>query len=81
MGFLLSGADVFILVAALSIDALAASFAYGTNRIKIPAKSIGVISLVCTAVLAISMLIGNIIGSYIPKSVTSDLCFGILLRI
>lgn len=49
--------QAFLLVTALSIDAFAASFAYGSKKIKIPASSIIVINLICSAILALALLL------------------------
>ena len=44
--------EAFLLVAAVSLDAFVASFAYGTNKIKIPVTSLIVISVICSGMLA-----------------------------
>ena len=67
-----------IFVTALSTDALIASFAYGSNKIKIPMISVQVISFLCTLVLGISLLLGTFLKSYIPGSVLHLVSFGIL---
>ena len=54
------------LTAALSIDAFIASFAYGSNKVKIPFHSCLIISAVCTAVLAASLSLGYIIKTMHP---------------
>ena len=36
--------QLFLLITALSLDAFAASFVYGTDRVKIPAASVAVIT-------------------------------------
>ncbi|MEG0692261.1 MAG: sporulation membrane protein YtaF [Oscillospiraceae bacterium] len=68
-----------ILVIALSIDAFVASFAYGTDRIKIPFSSLLVITLICSSTLGLSLFIGGLIAPYLPPKFTSILCFLILL--
>ena len=67
-----------IFVTALSTDALIASFAYGSNKIKIPMISVQVISFLCTIVLGISLLLGTLLKSYIPGSILHLVSFGIL---
>ena len=41
--------EPLVLVTALSVDAFVASFAYGTNQIKIPFRSVAVISGICSS--------------------------------
>lgn len=67
-----------VFVTALSTDALIASFAYGSNKIKIPMISVQVISFLCTIVLGISLLLGTFLKAYIPGSVLHLVSFGIL---
>jgi putative sporulation protein YtaF len=67
-----------IFVTALSTDALIASFAYGSNKIKIPMISVQVISFLCTIVLGISLLLGTFLKAYIPGSILHLVSFGIL---
>jgi putative sporulation protein YtaF len=67
-----------IFVTALSTDALIASFAYGSNKIKIPMISVQVISFLCTVVLGVSLLLGTFLKAYIPGSVLHLVSFGIL---
>ncbi|MBC5628845.1 sporulation membrane protein YtaF [Clostridium sp. NSJ-6] len=74
----LSVIESFLLVTALSMDAFVASFAYGTNKIKIPFKSVAIINIICTSFLAIALLVGNIVKDYIPAEVTSWVCFSVL---
>ncbi len=71
--------EICLLVAALSVDAFVASFAYGSNRIKIPFLSVLITSGVCTGVLAVSLLLGTVLRGVIPQSVTVAVCFCILL--
>ncbi len=44
-----------LLVLVLSLDAFMASIAYGTNKIKMPFKSILIIDMVCAIFLALSI--------------------------
>lgn len=76
--FFFSILQAILLVAALSVDAFVASFAYGSNRIHIPFSSIAVISFVCTAVLGVSLAAGHFIQPLIPQNMTRILCFLIL---
>ena len=70
--------EAILLVTALAMDAFVASFAYGTNKIKIPFASIMVINLVCGIVLALSLFLGAIISPYLPPYITSSISFLIL---
>lgn len=70
--------EALILASALSIDAFVASFAYGGKSIKIPIQSILVISVICSTVIGISLLIGTIVRGFIPDSVTKIICFLLL---
>ncbi len=67
-----------IFVTALSTDALIASLAYGSNKIKIPMVSVQVISFLCTIVLGISLLLGAFLKPYLPSSILHLVSFGIL---
>ena len=60
---LFSTTQAILLVSALSMDAFVASFAYGTDRIRIPFISNVVISFVCTCILSIALLFGSFINS------------------
>ena len=56
-----------LLAAALSVDAFAASFAYGADRIRIPPLSGLVVAGVCTGVLAFSLTAGQLIAPLLPE--------------
>lgn len=62
----------------LSLDAFVASFAYGSNRIKIPFSSVQIINIICAATLGLSLLAGSFIQQYIPPALTTAICFTIL---
>jgi putative sporulation protein YtaF len=70
--------EALMLASALSLDAFIASFAYGSNKIKIPFSSVQVINIICSVILGISLLAGSFVRSYIPESVTALICFFIL---
>jgi putative sporulation protein YtaF len=70
--------ESIVFVAALSTDALIASIAYGSNKIKIPLTSLQVISFLCTIILGISLLLGTCAKQYIPNSLLHFVSFGIL---
>lgn len=70
--------ETILLVIALSVDAFVASFAYGTNKIRIPFISVAVISTICSTILAISLFLGSILKPIIPIHLISGICFSIL---
>ena len=68
MNFFLSGfLEALVLVTALSVDAFVASFAYGTNRVKIPISSMAVMDLISAGILLIFLLIGSLLVPMIPS--------------
>ena len=67
-----------ILVAALSIDTLAASLAYGATGIDIPFASAATLAGVCSATLGLSLCIGAWLCPYVPQALTRWICFCIL---
>lgn len=67
-----------MLASALSMDAFIASFAYGSNKIKIPMISIQIINIICSSILGISLLVGTLVKQYIPDWLTIAICFTIL---
>ncbi len=70
--------NAFIFASALSIDAFIASFAYGSNKIKIPMLSIQIINVICSLILGISILLGTLIKNYIPDWLTVTISFSLL---
>ena len=70
--------ESFLLVSALSMDAFVSSFAYGTNKIKIPFKSVAVIAIVCSSFLAVSIFLASFLNSFISEEITRILAFSIL---
>ena len=56
MNFLFSLLEAAVLAAALSMDAFVASFAYGSNKIRIPLLSAQIINVICSSVVGVSML-------------------------
>lgn len=75
---LMSIFESIMIVTALSTDAFIASFAYGTNKVKIPFSSVTVINVVCSSILAVSLFLGSVIKNIIPESITHVICFTIL---
>lgn len=68
-----------LLALASSVDAFAASFAYGTGRIRIPAASLLAASAICGATLALSVLLGRLAEPLLPEPATRFLSFALLL--
>lgn len=73
--------EAVILASSLSLDAFFASFAYGSNKIKLPLKSVLVIDLVCGGFLGLSVFLGKLIRPYLPPHISSVICFLILFAI
>lgn len=73
--------ETLLLVTAISLDSFVASFAYGTNKIKIPFLSVIIISTISSLILIISLFLGSIISPIIPPLVTSIICFTILFTL
>lgn len=70
-----------MLASTCSIDAFSASFAYGSNKIKIPLLSLQVINLVCSFILGLSLLLGATLRHFLPKRLALTVCFFILFFI
>lgn len=70
--------ESLLIVTALSIDAFLSGFSYGTNQIRIPFLSVFVISMICSLILAISLLFGAILKPWLPIELTAALCFLLL---
>ena len=70
--------ESILLVLSLCIDACASSFAYGTNKIKIPIKSNLILTGISTLFLMLSVGIGTFIQGIIPTRLSHIICFLIL---
>ena len=70
--------ETFLIVFTLSLDAFVASIAYGINKIRMPFKSMVIIDIVCTSLLAISIFLGTLISKILPQNSTSLISFSIL---
>ena len=79
MRFIFIALEAIVLTSALSIDAFAAGFAYGSNQIKIPFRSMQAINLICTGFLALSLLAGNLISTWLPEGLAAGIGAAILL--
>lgn len=74
-------AEILLLIAALSVDSLAAAVSYGLAKIKIGIGQSVIISLICSGFLLFSVAFAGFIGSYIPEFYTKAGSFLILLII
>lgn len=70
-----------IIALSVSLDAFAAAFAYGCQKVKLPLTSAIIINLICTGTIALSFLFGQVLSQFIPGGVATGLSFGILLVI
>lgn len=73
--------EAVLLASSLSLDAFLASFAYGSQKIKIPLASVLMIDLVCSGILGISLFLGNWVRPYLSPQISSVVCFLILFLI
>ena len=73
-----SYAEICVLTAALCADALAASFIYGADRVKIPPCSALIITSLSTLFLFVSLCLGNAVSGLLPPRLLPVLCFLIL---
>lgn len=73
--------EILVLVAALSMDAFAASFAYGMSRIRIPVISVFILTITSSLILAAALLAGSFLGGLLPESLTNEICFLILFML
>lgn len=71
--------ESLLLVLSLCIDAIVASFAYGTNKIKIPFLSGTLISIISTLFLVFSLVLGSWFKTFLPVGLTTFISFSILL--
>lgn len=67
--------ESLLLVLSLCVDALVASFAYGTNKIKIPVVSAIILTSVSTVFLMISISLGSLIHELINETLAQAICF------
>ena len=70
--------ESILLVLSLCVDACVASFAYGTNKIKIPLRSSIILTGISTLFLMISISTGSLIHSIIPEDIAHIICFLLL---
>jgi len=70
-----------MLVIALGIDAFACAFGYGASKIKIPFKSVMLINIVTSVLLAAGLFFGAVIGNFMPEETSKWVAFTILLAL
>ena len=70
--------DILLLVTALSVDAFAACFIYGADRVKIPLLSACIITGVSSAVLLAFLLLGGLMQQLLPEGFSAFLSFLLL---
>jgi len=70
--------QALFLVSALSLDAFACAFGYGASKIKIPLKSIVVINIICSALLAVGLYLGSLLALILTEELTGYISFAIL---
>lgn len=70
--------EAVAIASALSVDAFAAGFAYGTKQIRISRRCTLVINLICCAIVGLSLGLGSLAAMFIPAGVQKGLCFGLL---
>lgn len=71
-------AEIILLIAALSVDSLAAAVSYGLAKIRIGFSQSLLISIICSVFLVFSAAFAGVIGGYIPENVTKTVSFLIL---
>lgn len=70
--------QALVLVLALAVDAFACSFGYGASKIKIPLKSVVLISTGCTILLGAGLFLGSLINNILPYEAAGWIAFTIL---
>jgi len=70
--------EAVILASALSVDALLASFAYGSQKIRIPAGSLFIICAICSALLGVGLFLGALASGWMGEGLAAALSFTIL---
>lgn len=68
-----------LLSLALCMDTLVAGFSYGAGGIRIPPLSAAILTFVCSATLALSLLLGTLLRAWIPAGLAESLSFILLL--
>jgi len=72
---------ILLLLTALSLDAFATSFAYGSSRIKITFKAMMIINIIGSIVLGASLAFGAILSPLVSESFAHGISFSILFTL
>jgi len=67
-----------VLAASMSVDSLAAGFAYGSKKIRIPMLSAQIINVVCCAVIGAAMFFGHLLRPVLSDGLAAGIAFGVL---
>lgn len=73
--------EALIIVVALSVDTFISGVAYGANGIRIPAASAAAVNLITSAILALALLFGDLLGSFMPPEAATAICVALLLTL
>lgn len=73
--------EALLLAVVLSIDVFAVSFAYGSSKIKIPFKSIMIITVIGSVILGLSIYLGALLLPFFPVGIADALSFIILFTL
>jgi len=71
----------FIVLLVASLDVFALGFGYGTKKVKVPVKSISIISVISSLFLLCALLLGYFIGEWLPEDIVKWFGFGVLLTV
>lgn len=69
---------LILLIVVLSMDAFAAGFSYGIEKVRVPFLSLTVIALLSGGMLTASLLAGNLLMEFIPEALTKGISFTVL---
>lgn len=72
---------LFLLAAALSLDAFAAGFLYGADRVRIPLSSAAVICALSAGTLTLALALGDAVSLFLPPALSSGICFFLLMTL
>lgn len=70
--------EAVVLAAMLSVDAFLASLSYSAGRIRIPAGSMLIISLISSGTLGVSLIFGGWLRPFLPPALSTVFCFLVL---
>lgn len=73
--------ELIILVTALSVDAFAASFVYGADRVKVPPASVLVLAGISSGMLLLSLCLGGRTGNWMSEEAARRAGFVILFAL